>query len=70
MFVFNLFSELPTVDRLRPDGLPARTRQGPSLPLARVQTLEDVYHASLARTPGNNTSKARVVVKQTARGLA
>ena len=36
MFVFNLFSEIPTVDRLRPDGLARRATAVPSLPLKRV----------------------------------
>ena len=35
MFVFNLFSDIPTMDDLRPDGLARSTAGGPPLPLAR-----------------------------------
>lgn len=36
MFVFNLFSEIPTVDELRTDGLARQRHGGPTLPLKRV----------------------------------
>jgi 3-methylfumaryl-CoA hydratase len=36
MFVFNLFSEIPTMKEFRADGLARRTRQGPALPLKRM----------------------------------
>ena len=36
MFVFNLFSEIPQLSDLRPDGLARSTAPGPSLPLKRV----------------------------------
>lgn len=36
MFVFNLFSEIPPLENLRPDGLARSTAPGPSLPLKRV----------------------------------
>lgn len=36
MFVFNLFSQIPGLDDLRPDGLARSTTPGPSLPLKRV----------------------------------
>lgn len=36
MFVFNLFTPLPAVADLRPDGLPRRQRPGPTLPLKRM----------------------------------
>lgn len=36
MFIFNLFSEIPALDAIRPDGLARRAQQGPSLPLKRM----------------------------------
>ncbi len=36
MFVFNLFTPIPELDGLRPDGLAASTTPGPSLPLKRI----------------------------------
>lgn len=36
MFVFNLFTTIPGLDELRPDGLAASTTPGPSLPLRRI----------------------------------
>jgi len=36
MFIFNLFSEIPQLNQLRPDGLARGSAQGPKLPLKRV----------------------------------
>lgn len=36
MFVFNLFSTIPALADLRPDGLARSTTPGPSLPLKRI----------------------------------
>ena len=36
MFIFNLFSEIPQLSDLRPDGLARAGRKGPKLPLSRM----------------------------------
>jgi 3-methylfumaryl-CoA hydratase len=36
MFIFNLFSNIPQMSQLRPDGLPRGNVSGPKLPLKRI----------------------------------
>ena len=62
MFVFNLFSEIPTVDRLRPDGLARRATAVPSLPLKRVMAggTELTLHRPIV--PGDVLTGTRTLV--------
>lgn len=62
MFVFNLFSELPTVDRLRPDGLAKGSKEGPSLPLKRVMAGGTRIEVHRPIRPGDVLTATRTLV--------
>jgi len=62
MFVFNLFSELPTVEGLRRDGLAARRQQGPSLPLKRVMAGGTSVEVHRPIRPGDVLTATRTLV--------
>lgn len=62
MFIFNLFSEIPTVDELRVDGLARRKGGGPTLPLKRVMAggTEITVHRPIV--PGDVLTSTRTLV--------
>ena len=62
MFVFNLFTEIPTVDQLRPDGLARRATSGPSLPLKRVMAGGTEIRIHRPIVPGDVLTGTRSIV--------
>ncbi len=62
MFVFNLFSELPTIDELRDDGLPRRKSHGPSLPLKRMMAGGTIVEVHRPIRPGDVLTATRTLV--------
>jgi len=62
MFVFNLFTEIPNVDQLRPDGLARRAINGPSLPLKRVMAGGTEIRVHRPIVPGDRLTGTRSIV--------
>ena len=62
MFVFNLFTELPTIEDIRPDGLPRRSRPGPSLPLKRMMAGGTSVELHRPIVPGDVLTATRTLV--------
>lgn len=61
MFVFNLFSEIPQLSDLRPDGLARSTSPGPSLPLKRVMAGGTRIKQHKAIKPGQRLTGVRKI---------
>ncbi len=62
MFVFNLFSELPTLAELRADGLPRRRRGGPALPLKRIMAGGTSIDLHRSIRPGDVLTATRTLI--------
>lgn len=62
MFIFNLFSAIPTVDALRPDGLARRSGGGPKLPLKRIMAGGTKIDQHRAIRPGDVLTATRRLV--------
>jgi len=67
MFVFNLFTEIPTIDTIRDDGLPRRSRSGPSLPLKRMMAGGTNVELHRPIRPGDVLTATRTLVSLTER---
>ena len=62
MFIFNLFSEIPRMDNLRPDGLARGSGGGPSLPLKRIMAGGTEIHQHRPIRPGDVLTGTRKIV--------
>ena len=62
MFVFNLFTEIPTVEGIRADGLARRTSKGPSLPLKRMMAGGTSVELHRVIRPGDVLTATRTLV--------
>lgn len=62
MFVFNLFSDIPTMEQIRADGLARRKRQGPALPLKRMMAGGTNVELHRAIRPGDVLTAVRTLV--------
>jgi len=62
MIIFNLFSEIPQLDELRPDGLARGSNQGPKLPLKRVMAGGTEIRQHKPIRPGDVLTGTRRVV--------
>jgi 3-methylfumaryl-CoA hydratase len=62
MIIFNLFSEIPQLDELRPDGLARGSSQGPKLPLKRVMAGGTEIRQHKPIRPGDVLTGTRRVV--------
>ena len=62
MFIFNLFSEIPQLQNLRPDGLTRTTIGGPSLPLKRIMAGGTEIHQHLPIRAGDILTGTRTIV--------
>ena len=62
MFVFNLFSTIPALAELRPDGLARGTQQGPKLPLKRIMAGGTEIRQHRPIRPGDVLTGTRKVV--------
>lgn len=65
MFVFNLFSEIPTLDAIRSDGLARRTQPGPPLPLKRIMAGGTNVEMHRPIRPGDVLTATRTLVSMT-----
>ena len=62
MFIFNLFSTIPQLEALRPDGLARGTQSGPKLPLKRIMAGGTEIHQHRAIRPGDVLTGTRTLV--------
>jgi len=65
MFVFNLFTEIPTLDTIRVDGLPRRPNAGPSLPLKRMMAGGTNVELHRPIRPGDVLTATRTLISLT-----